>query len=116
MPLTVPLADRPVGFRHLPPLRQGGCSGLLPPTPAAGQAAASYGGRTPRLQADPQPFSSPAWRRNRHVNATTTREVVRGDHGGDPAGIAIAYDSYAAALYGYSHRILHESAGPAAGP
>ena len=28
---------------------------------------------------------------------------------GDPAGIAMAYDRYAAALYGYSHWILHDS-------
>ena len=33
---------------------------------------------------------------------------------GDPAGIAKAYDRYAAALYGYSHWILHDSATAAA--
>ena len=32
---------------------------------------------------------------------------------GDPAGIAMAYDRYAAALYGYSHWILHDSAAAA---
>ena len=29
---------------------------------------------------------------------------------GDPAGIAMAYDRYAAALYGYCHWMLHDSA------
>ena len=29
---------------------------------------------------------------------------------GDPAGIAMAYDGYAAALYGYCHWMLHDSA------
>ena len=32
---------------------------------------------------------------------------------GDRAGIAMAYDRYAAALYGYSHWILHDSAAAA---
>ena len=29
---------------------------------------------------------------------------------GDPAGIAMAYDRYAAALYGYCHWMLHDPA------
>ena len=29
---------------------------------------------------------------------------------GDPAGIAMAYDRYAASLYGYCHWMLHDSA------
>ena len=32
---------------------------------------------------------------------------------GDPAGLAIAYDRHAAALYGYCHSMLHDSAGAA---
>ena len=38
------------------------------------------------------------------------REVVAAIAAGDPAGLAMAYDRYAAALYGYSHWILHDSA------
>jgi RNA polymerase sigma factor (sigma-70 family) len=41
------------------------------------------------------------------------REVVAAITAGDPAGIAMAYDRYAAALYGYSHWILHDSAAAA---
>ena len=36
-------------------------------------------------------------------------EIVAAITAGDPAGIAMAYDRYAAALYGYSHWILHDS-------
>ena len=32
---------------------------------------------------------------------------------GDPAGIATAYDRYAAGLYGYCHWMLHDAAGAA---
>ena len=38
------------------------------------------------------------------------RDVVAAITAGDPAGIAMTYDRYAAALYGYSHWILHDSA------
>ena len=41
------------------------------------------------------------------------REVVAAITTGDPAGIAMAYDRYAPALYGYSHWILHDSAAAA---
>ncbi len=37
------------------------------------------------------------------------REVMAAITAGDPAGVAMAYDRYAAALYGYSHWILHDS-------
>ena len=40
-------------------------------------------------------------------------EVVAAISMGDPAGIAMAYDRYAPALYGYSHWILHDSAAAA---
>lgn len=42
------------------------------------------------------------------------REVVTAIAARDPAGIAMAYDRYAAALYGYCHWMLHESAEAAA--
>ena len=38
------------------------------------------------------------------------REIVAAITAGDPAAIAMAYDRYAEALYGYSHWILHDSA------
>jgi RNA polymerase sigma factor (sigma-70 family) len=41
------------------------------------------------------------------------REVVAAIMAGDPAGIAMAYDRYAAALFGYSHWLLHDSAAAA---
>ena len=41
------------------------------------------------------------------------REIVAAITAGDPAGIAMAYDRYAEALYGYSHWILHDSAAAA---
>jgi len=37
-------------------------------------------------------------------------EVVAAITAGDPAGIAMAYDRYAAALYGYCHWMLHDPA------
>ena len=40
-------------------------------------------------------------------------EVVAAITAGDPAGIAMAYDTYAAALYGYCHWMLHDSAAAA---
>jgi PST family polysaccharide transporter len=38
------------------------------------------------------------------------REIVAAITAGNPAAIAMAYDRYAEALYGYSHWILHDSA------
>ena len=38
------------------------------------------------------------------------REIVAAITAGDPAGIAMAYDRYAEAMYGYSHWVLHDSA------
>jgi RNA polymerase sigma factor (sigma-70 family) len=42
------------------------------------------------------------------------REVVAAITAGNPAGIVMAYDMYAAALYGYCHWMLHDSADAAA--
>jgi RNA polymerase sigma factor (sigma-70 family) len=41
------------------------------------------------------------------------REIVAAITAGDPAGIAVAYDRYAEALYGYSHWMLHDSSAAA---
>jgi RNA polymerase sigma factor (sigma-70 family) len=48
-----------------------------------------------------------------HKDDQDDREVVVAITAGDPAGIAMAYDRYAAALYGYSHWILQNSAAAA---
>ena len=41
------------------------------------------------------------------------REVVAAIAAGDPAGIAVAYDRYAAGLYGYCHWMLRQAGDPA---
>ena len=43
-------------------------------------------------------------------DAERDRAVVAAITAGDPAGIVMAYDRYAAALYGYCHSMLHDSA------
>ena len=43
-------------------------------------------------------------------DAERDRAVVAAITAGDPAGIVMAYDRYAAALYGYCHLTLHDSA------
>jgi len=53
-------------------------------------------------------YSSPS-RARRAID----REVAAAIAAGDPAGIALAYDRYAAALYGYCHWLLHDPAGAA---
>jgi RNA polymerase sigma factor (sigma-70 family) len=44
------------------------------------------------------------------IDAEHDRQVVAAITAGDPAGIAMAYDRYASALYGYCHWMLHDSA------
>jgi RNA polymerase sigma factor (sigma-70 family) len=43
-------------------------------------------------------------------DAERDRAVVEAIMAGDPAGIVMAYDRHAAALYGYCHSMLHDSA------
>jgi RNA polymerase sigma factor (sigma-70 family) len=88
----------PVGFRRPPaaPARKplpGGAAG--PPVKLTSRSSAS---RTPE----------PPHEVGRH-----DREVTAAITAGDPAGIAEAYDRYAAALYSYCHWILHDSAAAA---
>ena len=45
-----------------------------------------------------------------HKDAERDRWVVEAITAGDPAGIAMVYDRCAAALYGYCHSMLHDSA------
>ena len=47
-------------------------------------------------------------------DAEYDREVVAAITADDPAGIAMAYDRYAAGLYGYCHWMLHDPADAAA--
>ena len=44
------------------------------------------------------------------ADAPYDRDIVAAVRAGDRAGIAMAYDKYAAALYGYCHWMLHDSA------
>ena len=88
----------PVGFRRPPaaPARQPLPGGVArPPVKLTDRSSTS---RTPE----------PPRKDGQH-----DREVVAAITAGDPAGIAMAYDRYAAALYGYSHWILHDSAAAA---
>jgi RNA polymerase sigma factor (sigma-70 family) len=58
--------------------------------------------------------SSPSWTNDPPLaDAEHDRQVVVAITAGNPAGMAIAYDKYAAALYGYCHWLLHDSAGAA---
>ena len=55
--------------------------------------------------------SSPSLTQDRPpIDAEHDRQMVAAITAGDPAGIAMAYDRYAAALYGYCHWMLHDSA------
>ena len=53
--------------------------------------------------------SSPSRTQDPPIDAEHDRQVVLAITAGDPAGIAMAYDRYAAALYGYCHWMLHDS-------
>ena len=85
----------PTDFRRPPadPARR------LPPDHDVRPSAKLTGNSSPGL-----PQHSPA------VDLPYNREVVAAVTAGDPAGIAMAYDSYAAALYGYCHWMLRDSA------
>jgi RNA polymerase sigma factor (sigma-70 family) len=84
----------PVGFRRPPAAtaRQPLPSGVArPPVKPTGRASTSRTAEPPRQDGGYDP------------------EVAAAITAGDPPGIAMAYDRYAAALYGYSHWILHDS-------
>jgi RNA polymerase sigma factor (sigma-70 family) len=88
----------PVGFRR-------------PPAAPARQPLPGGGARRPVRLPDRSPASrTPEPPRD---DGQHDREVVAAITAGDPAGIAMAYDRYAPALYGYSHWILHDSAAAA---
>ena len=88
----------PAGFRR-------------PPADPAGRLLSD---RAAGPYARPADRSSPSRTRAAPVkNADHDREIVAALLAGHPAGIARAYDTYAAALYGYCHWMLDDEAGAA---
>ena len=85
----------PAGFRR-PPVDP---AGRLLSDRAVGPSAELSDHSSPSRTQDPPP-----------IDAEHDRQVVAAITAGDPAGIAMAYDRYAAALYGYCHWLLHDSA------
>jgi RNA polymerase sigma factor (sigma-70 family) len=83
----------PVGFRR-------------PPAHAAGQRHAGSLARPPAGAAG----HSARRRQDPPADLQYDRDVAAALAAGDPAGIAMAYDRYAAALYGYCHWMLHDTA------
>ena len=98
----------------LPPVRPGRCfrpaSGGLPPTqrrPARPDRVAGPHAKAPGRSSPGRTPGAPL------TDAEHDREVLAAIAAGDPAGIATAYDRYAAGLYGYCHWMLHDAAGAA---
>jgi RNA polymerase sigma factor (sigma-70 family) len=86
----------PVGFRR----------------PPADPARRLSPGRPAGLSAEPAEHSSLGWTQDPPpTDAEDDREMVTAIMAGDPAGMGMAYDRYAASLYGYCHWMLHDSAG-----
>ena len=83
----------PVGFRR-------------PPADAARQPLPNGVARPPAKLTD----HSTSRAQDPHKDVQDDREVVVAITAEDPAGIAMAYDTYAAGLYGYCHWMLHDSA------
>jgi len=85
----------PAGFRRPPaePARQPLPSGIARPRAELTDHSSTSGAPEPPLK-----------------DVQYDREVVAAITAGDSAGIAMAYDRYAAALYGYCHWMLHDSA------
>ena len=105
---------RPAGFRRPPaaPARRALPAGFRrPPAAPARQPLPSGVARPPVKLTDRSSTSRTA--EPPRKDGEYDREVVAAITAGDPAGIAMAYDRYAAALYGYSHWILHDSAAAA---
>jgi tetratricopeptide (TPR) repeat protein len=104
----------PAGFRRPPsaPARRALPAGFRrPPVASARSPLPGGAGRRPvkpvvqaALSQTPQPPPG---------DVRDDREIAVAMATGDPAGLAAVYDGYAAALYAYSHWILHDSAAAA---
>jgi len=95
-PVDPPKRVLPAGFRR-------------PPVDAARQPLPDSIARPPAKVADHPTRRTP----NPPQDVQPDREIVAAITAKDPVGIAAAYDRYAAALYGYCHWLLHDSAGAA---
>ena len=105
---------RPAGFRRPPaaPARRALPAGFRRPPAAPARQPLPGGVARPPVKLTDRSSTSRTPEPPRK-DGQYDREVVAAITAGDPAGIAMAYDRYAAALYGYSHWILHDSAAAA---
>ena len=105
---------RPAGFRRPPaaPARRALPAGFRRPPAAPARQPLPGGVARPPVKLTDRSSTSRTPEPPRK-DGQYDREVVAAITTGDPAGIAMAYDRYAAALYGYSHWILHDSAAAA---
>jgi RNA polymerase sigma factor (sigma-70 family) len=104
----------PAGFRRPPaaPARRVLPAGFRRPPAAPARQPLPSGVVLPRVKPTERSSASqpPEPPRN---DGQYDREIVAAITAGDPAGIAMAYDRYAEALYGYSHWVLHDPAAAA---
>ena len=103
----------PAGFRRPPadPAKRVLPAGFRrPPVDPARQPLPDSIARPPAKLTDHSTSRTP----NPPEDVQYDREVVAAIATEDPVGIAMAYDSYAAALYGYCHWMLHDSVDAAA--
>jgi tetratricopeptide (TPR) repeat protein len=122
---------RPAGSRRPPsdPVRRGSPAGFQRPPADPVRRGSPAGFRRPPADPVRQPLPDglerpPAGLTDHSAGRTQEapaskdvqydRRIVTAIASGDPAGIALAYDRYAAALYGYCHWMLHDSADAAA--
>jgi RNA polymerase sigma factor (sigma-70 family) len=105
---------RPAGFHRPPaaPARRALPAGFRRPPAAPARRALPNGVARPPVKLKDSSSTSRTPEPSRRYDQDD-RELVAAITAGDPAGIAMAYDRYAAALYGYSHWILNESAAAA---
>ena len=106
----------PAGLRRPPaaPARRALPAGLRrPPAAPARQPLPGGVARPPVKLTDRSSTPGRPAKKAPRKDSEYDHEVIAAFTTGDPAGIAMAYDRYAPALYGYSHWILHDSAAAA---
>jgi RNA polymerase sigma factor (sigma-70 family) len=106
----------PAGLRRPPaaPARRALPAGFRrPPAAPARQPLPGGVARPPVKLTDRSSTPGRPARKAPRKDSEYDHDVVAAFTTGDPAGIAMAYDRYAPALYGYSHWILHDSAAAA---